>query len=595
MKKTQLFLLLSALPFLANAQSECEYSKRGATLESNHMSVRINTDGTLFHQDGEGHFINPDFGPGSTGTIRKAGLWIGGFETGTGVLKLAASAVDSDDERSDFYPGPLNPEDGKTYPDMPCDFMNQVYSVTREDILKHMKDFEKDGVIDDPVPSIMQWPGNGNPYFLWGWGEFGLPDTEVGWAPFYDRNVDGVYDPRDGDFPSLGFSGGVPNEIFWTVFNDEGGGAHHEVSGGDALQVEVQLTAWTMDCPDNPWAEDLLFTEYKILNRGFSGLDSMQVGLWVDFDLGCPEDDYIGSMPDRGAFYAYNSDDMDGGSMGECENAAPSYGETTPVMSVQILDAFRSEFNGFNYFHIDNSFGAGKVGPEIDSEYYNYLTGSWRDGTPLTQGGTGYSPGSTAFTNFAFPDLPGDEQGWSMFEEGFPNAEVIALGRVRPYQWGAAKRGELRRGDGMKFIAVFGFRQHKNWNHIDIVDKVHNYELYNSNHLVSEFFAFSHISLCNCPATLDEFSQNGNEDDPTALPEFNLYPNPTTGKVFIEYTGDEVYEVAIYNVANQLVYFDTDIESTGEIQLDLSHLMEGMYFLRMTVDGTVFEERLVVY
>ena len=86
-----------------------------------------------------------------------------------------------------------------------------------------------------------------------------------------------------------------------------------------------------------------------------------------------------------------------------------------------------------------------------------------------------------------------------------------------------------------------------------------------------------------------------NEKDPTALPEIELYPNPTTGKVLIEYIGEEVYEVAIYNVARQLIYFDNDIESTGEIQLDLSHLMEGIYFLRMTVDGTVFEERLVVY
>ena len=44
----------------------------------------------------------------------------------------------------------------------------------------------------------------------------------------------------------------------------------------------------------------------------------------------------------------------------------------------------------------------------------------WLDGTPLTDGGDGYDPGSTEIVQHAFPGDPNNANEWSMLSEGLP-------------------------------------------------------------------------------------------------------------------------------------------------------------------------------
>ena len=119
--------------------------------------------------------------------------------------------------------------------------------------------------------------------------------------------------------------------------------------------------------------------------------------MWVDFDLGCFSDDQVGSSPERNTFFVYNETNMDG----PCQQGVPSYGENPPVQAVTILSKPINYFSNptnsaeplSNFMVADASIPAGNF--NTADETFSFLSGSWADGTPLTQGGNGYNPGST--------------------------------------------------------------------------------------------------------------------------------------------------------------------------------------------------------
>ena len=80
---------------------------------------------------------------------------------------------------------------------------------------------------------------------------------------------------------------------------------------------------------------------------------------------------------------------------------------------------------GMSSFAVYNNGGVGDppVGttdPSQDFEYYNYLSGSWRDGTPIQFGGDGYQTGGEE-VDYVFFDEPNNGEGWSMCTETLPS------------------------------------------------------------------------------------------------------------------------------------------------------------------------------
>lgn len=300
MKKIVLLFLFPFSFLFSNAQSECE-TTRQHIIKSNRITGHIYNDGSLFHdiENEEGGFKFPYTASSSGSTIFGAGLWLGGVDTG-GNVKVAASSLYG--YESDFTPGPLDPETGMSYSDFPCGFLNNIWTITGEEVISFLKDWNDNQILDLEHDNIFNWPGNGNPYFY----PHPLPETEQGWAPFYDRDEDGIYDPLKGDFPSLDyFETGVnfiPNEINWTVFNDN---TLHEESGGIPIRMEVQQTTWTRECDSQSEIENTIFVDYKLINRGFEDIDSFHAGIAVDFDIGCYIDDHIGCLPEHNAMIAY--------------------------------------------------------------------------------------------------------------------------------------------------------------------------------------------------------------------------------------------------------------------------------------------------
>ncbi len=199
--------------------------------------------------------------------------------------------------------------------------------------------------------------------------------------------------------------------------------------------------------------------------------------MWIDPDLGCYLDDYIGCDTALSLMYVYNSDALDGvSSCSDCQGVA-TYCEDIPMLGV---DYFRGPLGPKIFINgVDASAGLrnpgigevadtilelgmtaltyynnggtqptptpGTTDPQtgVPQQFYNYISGSWQDGTPFTYGGEGYNPGSTEFINFAFTESPDDPNGWSMFQENLPDGDRRTIQASGPFRLDPSAKNEL--------------------------------------------------------------------------------------------------------------------------------------------------------
>ena len=398
--------------------AQCEPPENTSSLFANEIQALTTTGGDLFWDGNDAQF-NITSAPGTPSTIFAEGLWLGGIDA-DGNLKVAAQTYGRSSGESDYFPGPL--PNGGTIDADTCANWDLIWSVRRYEIEAHQADYADNGEIDAPIAAIMEWPGKGNPYFEGAFG-FPLPDDEHGLAPFADTDGDGVYDPMAGDYPALENVAVTPGQIIWSVFNDAGN--VHNQSDGGPLNVEIQRTSWAVGCGGSI-LDRTVFIQYKLINRGLEPLDSLQLAIWTDFDLGCYTDDNIGSAPEQNAFFVYNNNDVD---QTPCPQGVASFGENPPVQSTVILS---HPLTSFIYY---NSSGVithppGTSSPSNSLDFYRFMNGTWVDGTPMTVGGSGYMDGVEE-TTFAFPDDPNDPEGWSMQTEDLVPGDFRGMGGVR--------------------------------------------------------------------------------------------------------------------------------------------------------------------
>lgn len=307
-------------------------------------------------------------------------------------------------------------------------------------------------------------------------------------APFYDRDGDGTYDPTSGDHPwfddILGRDDvvcGVDRRVTlfgdisnWWVFNDKGN--IHTESGGDPIGMEIHAQAFSFATNDE--VNKMTFYNYEMINRGTQTLFDTYFSQYVDADVGFSFDDYVGCDVSRGLGFAYNGDNFDEGG-----NGSPGYADNPPAVGVDffegpyqdvdgvdnvgphfeeqngqtvfvqpsvseaisgngivyggigigysdgIVDNERFGMRRFNYYNNSTS-GQGDPLSSAPTQFYNYMTGAWRDGTDNVYGGTGYS-GSTGATTIHSDYLyPGDSDplnwGTAGVDPGWDWSETVA-------------------------------------------------------------------------------------------------------------------------------------------------------------------------
>ncbi len=430
-------------------QTDCRISTAQIDLNGNNVKTRLHVSGDLWWDGRDGKYQVEINGPSvpTPSALYAGGVWMGGFSP-SGELKIAASTYGRGRGITDYFSGPLNANDGST-DETTCRNWDRFFKVEKSKIEEHLSLWQQGNYTETQIPNqIKSWPAKGNPFFESIYG-FELPDTPQGLADFWDENNDGVYNPLDGDHPTLlqrGCDvGTIPDEMIFWIFND--GGGTHEITNGNPMQMEFQVTAFAFK-QDN--FKNSTFYKYKLINRSSETLNDAYFGMWADPDLGCYTDDFFGCDSTRNMWYLYNADELDGEVGCTCPQGILTYCDKTPMLGMDFfrgpLDKDGNELgmSSFTYHHNPSLWGgpSAMTDPALDAEYYNYLTGKWSDGTPYTISGNGYLSGSQT-TNFVFPDEPIDASSWSMCTSGLPYGDHRVVQATGPITMASNSVNEL--------------------------------------------------------------------------------------------------------------------------------------------------------
>ncbi len=427
----------------------------------NNVRARLLTGGDVWWDAApgaasNGRYVVPKVPPNvpEVSSIFAGAVWLGGIDP-AGNFKVAAQTYGSADGRKDFWPGPLDPDNGSTDQSI-CSKWDRFFVVSGANIEQHIKNFRKaraDGVPYNPddIPNdVKGWPGRGNPFFEQ-INRFALPNTRQGLAGFWDEDGDGDYNPEFGDYPIIEIRGceapQYPDEMIFWIYNDNGN--IHSQSRGEAIQMEVQVQAFAYATNDE--LNDMTFQRYKLINRAIENIDSTFFAMWVDPDLGCYTDDYVGCDTSRSLAYIYNIDAVDGQVGCTCPGGVNTYCENIPLLGVDYfrgpqryiedaqgnnIDSVEIGMSSFTYYNnasVPPTPAPGTSDPSNAQEYYNYLTGSWRDGRPFQFGGDAYQTGG-ANIRYAFVDPPDNPNGWSMCTQNLPAGDRRTIQASGPFR-----------------------------------------------------------------------------------------------------------------------------------------------------------------
>jgi hypothetical protein len=593
--KKHVTLLIAALCCFSQigfSQVNCPEPSAHANINANNINAKISNGGYLFrgndvgNGDNYGAFQVPYANSESPATIFAAGLWLGGYTGLPNNPILKMSSVDYGSGSDGYFPGPLT--DVGTIGVDTCTNWNKIWTVTKAEIEAHILDIEDNGVIDNPISSILGFPCKGNDNFFDVNG-FDLPDESTssqGFALFVD-NVDpsglipneiDVYEPHLGDFPTP-IRGGVdgpviPSQMSWCVFNDL-----RSTSPG---RLEIQLTTWAVEDSNTPVLDNTIFTSYRIINRGQDPIDSFHVGVWLDFDLGCPTDDFIGSDPCLNTFYAYNQDLVDGGANGDCPAGISTYGIEPPVQAVTFLGTKMDHFMAYNNAAINNP-PLATTSPTTPTEYFNYLSGSWKDGTPLTEGGSGYNPMSSDSADHAFPGNPNNLTEWSMESTLSSGGDVRAIASTSQDDLGFPDLIDMSLSpqEILETTIAWSFHQGNGY------DRLENVDLMLAE--VEQLGDWYEDRLGYVPRC-EEISSNNNIDFGKNI---SLFPNPNNGTFELDFPHGEISQVQVFDVSGKLIW--EKIEAVeNSVTIYLQNIANGIYFLKGKTAEGVFYKKIVV-
>lgn len=385
-----LYSLLFLVFYMPGIHSQCPLAQD--SLDINEVNVGLLSAGDMFWDQSDARYEVPK-GSG-VNAVFAGSLWFGGVDE-MGTLRVAAAtyrqANGSSSNSTDFYPGPAleNPEDQEAL----CASYDRFWKVNRSDIESFQSAFLNGEIseISDVPASLSDWPGRNSPYFNFLFGDQGE-------APFVDVNDDGIYDPLDGDYPD------VPgDQAVWWIYNDQ---KTHEQTGSVPMGIQVGVTAYAYT------QEPLQYTtfyKYNLLNASSINYQDFFIGQWLDIDLGCFENDYVGCSPEENLAYAYNG-------KSEAETCPNGYGEDLPIVAWKIMEGPLDDqgqelgMHSFRYYGSDFTV---QGNPQEPNHYYYYLKGTWLDDVPMTYGGNGY--GGTEETLFMFPSNPSESgaEYWS--------------------------------------------------------------------------------------------------------------------------------------------------------------------------------------
>ncbi|MDD4215088.1 MAG: T9SS type A sorting domain-containing protein, partial [Bacteroidales bacterium] len=77
------------------------------------------------------------------------------------------------------------------------------------------------------------------------------------------------------------------------------------------------------------------------------------------------------------------------------------------------------------------------------------------------------------------------------------------------------------------------------------------------------------------------------------LSAHNIYPNPFKNIINIENNNNQFDRIEIYNIESKKVFEKTFKEAVNKTQIDLKHLKQGVYFLKIISTDNIFIQHIV--
>ncbi len=572
----------------------------------NNINARVNASITQFcrYIPGAG-FEVPKFS--GKHTIFLSNLWIGGLDQneelhlaamrfGQGPIVMNAFSL------TDYWVGPVM--DSTAYSFYQDSLWDHVWNLRKSEIEYHQAHWNDPGY--RPIQDILSWPGNG--------------DISLGQAsqlaPYFDRNVDGIYDPMDGDYPLI-----RGDQAIFFILNDDRD--YHSESWGKKMKIEIHGMAYAFDIPEDSAFYNTIFLNYRIFNRSNNIYSNTYIGIYTDIDLGYCCDDYVGCDVERSMYYGYNGRSVDEGTS---YPPVGTYGKFPPAQSVSIIGGpfmdpdgldnprfdgdgtqlCNESVNGINFGDtiVDNErlgmakfvyyINAGPAygdDPRYAQEYYQHLQGMWNDSTRMIYGGFGHisSGGYGPECNFMFPGEsdtlnwgvgcipPNGPVDWTETMAGSNPDDRRGLGSSGPFifQPGAVQDFDIAYVFACEYDTIHG---------LGSVSKLRTY-----NDVIRKSFVSNILPNGN---SFNGFAE-GTSQRPISV---QLFPNPASDKVYLRLDPSftESLNIRIYNETGLLVLTKKTTPMEQMIAVDINGFSSGLYLILIQTKSQAVTKKLSI-
>ena len=477
-------------------------------MEDGNIRFYVSNQGVLFQQNGNSRFEVPQ-GSGIH-SILASGIWIAGKD---GAQGKRVSVATYDTSATDFQPGPIDRSTG--LPDLPSDW-NFVWKTNAGQISNHKTQYNKIGY---QTPwGIQRWPGS----------NLKQGDFNPILAPFIDLNSNQLYEPALGETPYI-----KGNEASYFILNDLV--TSNRQGSAQGLGVEIYGMVYTEKAFPN-----VVFVQYQIINRSFNQYDSVFVGIFTDFLLGNPFDNYTATDSARHLLFTYNS----------LAHDSFGYGNNPPVMGVKFLRRNLSKSISFNWDLTDH-----QGWPQNPEDYFGYLNAHFKDGSELTDPVSGQK-------DYIYLGDPCNGSGWTEYgSSGNVPGRRNMLGSVGPLT--------LQRNEVISIDLAYIFSR-------------------NSSELLTPICGFYD------DADLVQYYWDNTlsaQRPQRRSPEILTYPNPAQQTVYWQLNDNTVIEHVVLMDLNGKQH---TLHPEGN-RADVSAFPAGVYFLILSdIEGTQYRKRIVI-
>lgn len=529
-------ITLSLLIFVC-AKLVAQVDLDSTSLKHNNVSAFVPNNGDYFNRFNS--FTGGYELPKGSGhhPIYNMQLWFSGKDA-TGSIRTWRRGALVSGGASDLISGPYSDSGTYQLSAYQSSWGTGIWRISQQEIDSY-KNWWEACIGPDQDPTICQntpTPSNETLDRIFNWPAHG--DFQMGQsyylAPFYDLDSDGQYDPSMGDYPII-----KGCDAIYLIQNDDG--RINSFSGTDSLGIELHVMLYQYQTFD--YLNDATFIEVKAVNRGNENYTDFVHSIYLDADIGYSLDDFFGCDSIRNCMYFYNGDNID-----ESNGSIVGYGQNPPAIGVVALS--NNLTSCILYQHADPM-------------------GNWNQMHGLKPDSTSWINPNNEATRFVFSGNPNSSGSWNASTSGFSSGDYRG---IASYAMGNFNSGDTL----LQTYAIIYGREGNNLenvnNLLEIADQV------------KTFFLSSEEQVC-----IDGILNLNDE----TLELLKVYPNPTTGIVYVENKDMEELSVQVYNLSGQEV-FRIEPSTDQRLELNLSEQSHGMYLMKIISSHGVRAARIMI-